>query len=127
MVELDFNKMNGLIPAAIQDCKTNELLMVGFMNKEAWEKTLKTGKVNFFSRTRNKAWLKGETSGNFQIVKEIFVGCELDSVLIKIEQIGGATCHEGYKSCYFRKFEEGDLKIIAERVFDPKEKYGDKK
>ena len=123
MVELDFNKMNGLIPAAIQDYKTNELLMVGFMNKEAWEKTLKTGKVNFFSRTRNKAWLKGESSGNFQIVKEIFVGCELDSVLIKIEQVGGATCHEGYKSCYFRKFENGELKIISERIFDPKEVY----
>ena len=115
--------MNGLIPAIIQDYKTSEVLMVGFMNKEAWEKTLATGKSNFFSRSRNKSWLKGETSGNVQIVKEIFVGCELDSVLLKVEQIGEATCHEGYKSCFFRKFDNGDLKIIAKRIFDPKTVY----
>jgi len=126
MVELDFAKLDGLVPAIIQDQKTNEVLMVAFMNKEAWEKTLKTGKVHFFSRTRNKLWLKGETSGNCQIVKEIFVGCELDSVLIKIEQIGGAACHEGYKSCFFRKFDKKNLKVVQERVFDPKKVYGKK-
>jgi phosphoribosyl-AMP cyclohydrolase len=124
MIELDFKKMNGLIPAIAQDWKTNEVLMVAFMDKNAWEKTLETGKVNYFSRSRNKAWLKGESSGNFQIVKEIFVGCELDSVLLKIEQIGGAACHEGYKSCFFRKFDKGKIKIIAKRIFDPKEVYG---
>jgi len=123
MVELDFKKMNGLIPAIAQDWKTNEVLMVAFMDKTAWEKTLETGKVNYFSRSRNKAWLKGETSGNYQIVKEIFVGCELDSVLLKIEQVGGAACHEGYKSCFFRKVDDKELKIISERVFDPKRVY----
>ena len=123
MVELDFKKMNGLIPAIAQDWKTSEVLMVAFMDKTAWEETLKTGKANYFSRTRNKAWLKGESSGNFQIVKEIFVGCELDSVLLKVEQIGGAACHEGYKSCFYRKVNNENLDIIAKRIFDPKKVY----
>lgn len=123
MIELDFNKMNGLIPATAIDYKTGEVLMVAFMNKDAWEETLKTGKMVYYSRSRNKLWLKGESSGNVQLVKEILVGCELDSVLVKVEQVGGAACHEGYKSCYFRKLENGELKIITSRVFDPKEVY----
>lgn len=123
MIELDFKKMDGLIPATAVDYKTGEVLMVAFMNKEAWENTLASGKVTYYSRTRNKLWLKGESSGNVQIVKEIYVGCELDSVMIKVEQIGEAACHEGYKSCYFRKLENGELKIIAERIFDPKKVY----
>jgi len=126
MVELDFEKTNGLIPVIAQDYKTNEVLMLAYMNKEAWEKTLETGKATYWSRSRNKLWLKGETSGNFQIVKEIFVDCDLDTVLLKVEQIGEAACHEGYKSCFFRKISEGDIKIIGEKIFDPKEKYGDK-
>jgi len=105
------------------DYLTNTVLMVAFMNENAWENTLATGKVTYFSRSRNKLWLKGKTSGNVQLVKEIFVGCELDSVMIKVEQIGGAACHEGYQSCYFRKLQNGQLKIIAERIFDPKKVY----
>ncbi len=116
MVKLDFTKLNGLIPAVIQECTTNEILMVAFMNKEAWEKTLATGKVHFFSRTRKKLWLKGETSGNFQLVKEILIGCELDSVLLKVEQVGKSACHKGYKSCFFRKLENNKLKVITEKI-----------
>jgi phosphoribosyl-AMP cyclohydrolase len=123
MIELDFKKMDGLIPAVAVDYKTGEVLMVAFMNKEAWENTLATGKMTYYSRTRNKQWVKGESSGNVQLVKEIFVGCELDSVLCKVEQVGGAACHEGYKSCYFRKLENGELKVIAPRIFDPEKVY----
>ena len=99
---LRFNE-KGLIPAIIQDSKTNEILMLGYMNEESYIKTLETGKVHFYSRSRNKLWLKGEQSGNFQNVKEIFIDCDLDTVLVKVEQIGKAACHEGYMSCFFRK------------------------
>jgi phosphoribosyl-AMP cyclohydrolase len=124
-IEINFEKLNGLIPAVAQDYKTNEVLMVAFMNPEAWKKTLETGIVHYFSRTRNKLWMKGEESGNIQKVKEIFVDCENNSVLIKIEQVGGAACHTGYNSCFYRKIENGELKIIKkEKVFNPEEKYG---
>ena len=119
---LNFEKMNGLIPAIVQDYKTNKVLMLGFMNKEAWQKTLETKKATFFSRSRNRLWIKGETSGNFQLIKEIFIDCDKDAILLKVEQIGGA-CHEGYKSCFFRKLENNELKIIEKRIFDPKEVY----
>ena len=119
---LNFEKMNGLIPAIVQDYKTNKVLMLGFMNKEAWQKTLETKKATFFSRSRNRLWIKGETSGNFQLVKEILIDCDKDAILLKVEQIGGA-CHEGYKSCFFRKLENNELKIIEKRIFDPKEVY----
>ena len=98
-MELNFEKLNGLIPAIIQDCKTNEILMLGFMNKEAWEKTQKTGKVTFWSRTRNELWTKGETSGNFLFVKNIFIDCDDDTLLIKAEP-KGPTCHTGNKTCF---------------------------
>src|SRR3989338_2918745 len=119
---LNFEKMNGLIPAIVQDYKTNQVLMFGFMNKEAWQKTLETKKTTFFSRSKNKLWIKGKTSGNFQFIKEIFVDCDNDTVLLKVEQKRGA-CHEGYKSCFFRKLENNELKIIEKRIFDPKEVY----
>lgn len=99
---LDFNKMNGLVPAVIQDYKTKEVLMVGFMNLEAWQTTLETGKVTFFSRTRNKLWTKGETSGNFLLVKEKFIDCDKDTVLI-IAEPKGPTCHTGNTTCFFEK------------------------
>lgn len=104
MVEtkLDFDKMGGLIPAIVQDSKTNEVLMLGFMNKEAWEKTLKISKVTFWSRTRNELWTKGETSGNFLNVKEIFIDCDDDTILIKAEP-KGPTCHTGNKTCFFKE------------------------
>jgi phosphoribosyl-ATP pyrophosphohydrolase/phosphoribosyl-AMP cyclohydrolase len=102
MEELDFEKMNGLIPAIVQDYKTSEVLMLGFMNKEAWEKTLKTGKVTFWSRTRNALWTKGETSGNFLEVKSIYIDCDNDTVLVKAEP-KGPTCHTGNKTCFYKK------------------------
>src|SRR3989338_2535192 len=101
-VKLDFEKMNGLVPAVIQDVKTKEVLMLGFMNEEAWDKTLKTGKVTFFSRTRNKLWVKGETSQNFLLIKEIYIDCDNDTVLIKAKpQV--PTCHTGSTTCFFNR------------------------
>jgi len=99
---LDFDKINGLIPAVIQDSKTGDVLMLGFMNQEAWKKTLKTGKVTFWSRTRNELWTKGETSGNFLLVKKIFLDCDQDTVLIKAEP-KGPTCHTGHQTCFFEE------------------------
>ncbi|HFB83974.1 MAG TPA: phosphoribosyl-AMP cyclohydrolase, partial [Thermodesulfatator sp.] len=97
----DFNKMD-LIPVIAQDWETGEVLMLAYMNQEAWEKTLETGKVHYYSRSRQKLWLKGETSGHVQLVKEIRLDCDADTLLIKVEQIGGAACHKGYRSCFFR-------------------------
>ncbi|MDI6644514.1 MAG: phosphoribosyl-AMP cyclohydrolase [Methanobacteriaceae archaeon] len=114
-----------LIMAISQDYETLEVLMVAYMNKEALSKTLETGKVHYWSTSRNKIWLKGESSNHIQKVKEIFVDCDLDAVLIKVEQEGGA-CHEGYYSCFFRKIEDNDLKIIKNKVFEPDKIYGEK-
>ncbi len=123
MVTLDFDKMNGLIPAIVQDYKTYEVLMLGFMNPEAGEATLSTGKATFYSRTRQKLWVKGETSGHEQIVKEIRVDCDDDTILLMVDQVGGAACHTGYRSCFFKKIEDGTVKIIGKPVFDPREVY----
>jgi len=123
MFDLDFDKMGGLVPAIIQDNETGEVLMLGFMNRQAWEATLKTGKATFYSRSRNKLWVKGETSGNVQLVKEIRIDCDNDTVLLKIEQVGGAACHTGYRSCFYRKIENGETKTIGTRIFDPKKVY----
>ncbi len=121
-LKIKFNK-DGLIPVIIQDYRNNQVLMVAYMNQEAFDLTLKTNKVHFFSRSRNKLWLKGETSGNFQLVKSIYFDCDLDTLLIKVSQKGGA-CHEGYKRCFFRKLTpKGDLKVIENKVFDEKKVY----
>lgn len=115
---------DGLMPAVVQDVNTGQVLMVGFMNRDALEKTLAEGKVCFWSRSRQKFWLKGETSGNFLLVREAYVNCYADSLLVKAEPVG-PTCHEGYDSCYFRQIgEDGSLNIIGERHFDPKDVYG---
>jgi len=123
MMKIDFDKMGGLAPAIIQDNDTGEVLMLGFMNPEAWEMTLKTGKATFYSRTRNTLWIKGETSGHVQQVKEIRIDCDNDTVLLKVKQIGGAACHTGYKSCFFRKIDNNELITIGEKIFDPEEVY----
>jgi phosphoribosyl-AMP cyclohydrolase len=123
MIKIDFEKMGGLAPAIIQDDETGEVLMLGFMNTEAWEKTLATGKATFYSRTRNTLWTKGETSGHVQQVKEIRVDCDNDTVLLKVNQIGGAACHTGYKSCFFRKVKDNELISAGEKIFDPEEVY----
>lgn len=123
MIELDFTKGGGLLPVITQDYLTGEILMQAFMNEEAWKETLKTYRAVYFSRSRNSLWRKGESSGNVQIVKEIKVDCDLDSILIKVEQIGGAACHKGYRSCYYRTVKNGKLEVTGDLVFDPKVVY----
>lgn len=123
-MKLNFDKLgNGLLPAIVQDYKTNKVLMVAFMNQEAFEMTVKTKKATYYSRSRNSLWVKGESSGNIQEVKEIYVDCDEDTVLVKVNQIGDAACHKGYNSCFFRKIENDELKVIEEKVFDPSKVY----
>ena len=123
MIELDFKKSGGLIPAIAQDWKTGEVLMLAYINEESWKETLKTGHGVYWSRSRSKLWHKGEESGNVQIVKEILVDCDADTVIFKVEQVGGAACHEGYRTCFFRKVVGDNLEVVGERVFDPKKVY----
>ena len=123
MVKLDFAKGGGLLPAIAQDWKTGDVLMLAYINEEAWNETLKTGNGTYWTRSRQKLWRKGEESGNVQKVKEIYVDCDEDTVIFKVEQIGGAACHEGYHSCFFRKYENGELVVVGERVFDPAKVY----
>lgn len=126
MIRLDFNKTNGLIPAIVQDYTTGVVLMLGFMNQQAFDKTMKSKKATFYSRSRKSLWTKGETSGHVQYVKEIRVDCDHDTILLKVEQKGGAACHKGYESCFFSRVDENDLKIVESKVFDPKKVYKDK-
>jgi len=121
--QLNFEKTGGLISVIAQDYETGEVLMLAYMNEEAFNKTLETSKAHYWSRSRGKLWLKGEESGHLQLVKEILIDCDGDTLLLKVEQIGGAACHKGYKSCFFRRIEDGEVKIISKQVFDPKEKY----
>ncbi len=123
MIALDFKKTGGLIPAIVQDYETGEVLMLAFMNQDAWNATLSSGKATFFSRSRQTLWVKGETSGNVQRVMEIWIDCDNDTVLLKVKQLGGATCHTGHRSCFHKKVEDGSIRIIGEPVFDPKEVY----
>ncbi len=117
---------NGLIPAIIQDAETNEVLMMAYMNEKSLRATIETGKTHFWSRSRQKYWMKGESSGHTQQVKEIYIDCDKDTLLIKVEQIGGA-CHEGYRSCFFRKLKsDGQWEIVGEKVFDPEQAYKQK-
>ena len=116
MIELDFNKMNGLIPVVTVDYKSLEVLMLAFMNKEAWDLTQETQIVHYFSRTRNKLWKKGETSGNIQKVKEIRIDCDNDTLLVMVDQIGDAACHTGYKSCFYRVINGEEAVIDKEKV-----------
>lgn len=124
MITPNFDKMSGLVPAIAQDYKTGEVLMLAFMNQQAWEATLNSGKATYWSRTRQELWVKGQTSGNQQIVKEIRIDCDEDTVLLKIEQQGGATCHTGHRSCFHKKVEGETIRIIGSPLFDPKEVYG---
>jgi len=114
----------GFISIVFQDHETGEVLTLGYMNREALQVTLDTGKVHVFRRSRGKVMMKGETSGNVQLVKEILLDCDADALVMKVEQVGGAACHEGYRSCFFRKVSGEALEIMGERVFDPKEVYG---
>ncbi len=123
MVKLDFGKANGLIPAIAQDHKTGEVLMLAYMNEASFNETLKSGKATYYSRSRDSLWKKGETSGHVQHVKEIRVDCDLDTVLLKVDQVGDAACHKGYRSCFYSKVVEGELTIAESKIFDPKEVY----
>ena len=125
MVDLDFEKLGGLIPVIAQDHQTNEVLMMAFMNVESWNLTVKTGYVHYWSRSRNCLWKKGESSGNLQEVKEIRIDCDSDCILIKINQIGDAACHTGYRSCFYKKVEDDKVIINGRKIFDPAEKYTD--
>ena len=123
-MQMDFEKGGGLMPVIVQDASTNEVLMMAYMNRDAWEETLKRKKACFWSRSRKKLWLKGESSGHFQEVKGIFLDCDGDTLLLKVDQKGGAACHTGFRSCFHQRYEEGAWKVIGERIFDPKEVYG---
>lgn len=121
----DFSRNNGLLPAIAQDAATGEVLMLAWMNAEAYAETLRTGRAVYFSRSRGKLWRKGEESGHAQQVHGIYVDCDADTILLKVEQVG-AACHEGYKTCFFRQVTADGLQIVAERIVDPNAVYGGK-
>ncbi len=124
MISLDFEKTkDGLLPAIVQDFKSNEVLMLAYISNESFEKTIKTGKAHYWSRSRNKLWLKGESSGHVQIIHSILVDCDKDTVIFKVEQIGGAACHKGYRSCFFQIIKGNELSVVGDLVFDPAEVY----
>ena len=123
MIEIDFEKGSGLVPVIVQDVDTGEVLMLAYMNRDAWLKTRQTGKATYWSRSRNELWVKGETSGHIQIVEEILVDCDSDTVLLKVRQAGGAACHTGYRSCFFRRIVDGKTEVIGERIFKPEDVY----
>ena len=122
---VDFEK-TPLIPVIAQDAATGDVLMLAYMNREAYEETLRTRRVCYYSRSRNKLWRKGEESGNVQQLRELYFDCDADTLLVKVEQVGGAACHEGYPSCFFRRVDPatGEVATVGERVFDPKAVYG---
>ena len=123
MIEPNFNKTDGLIPAIVQDAETKDVLMLAYMNRASWEATLQSGKATFWSRSRQKLWLKGESSGQVQIVKDIFIDCDEDTLLLQVEQLGGAACHTGFRSCFYRELKNGAVSECCPVVFDPKEVY----
>jgi len=123
---LDFAKGGGLIPAIVQDWKTGEVLMLAYLNAESFQRTRETGRMHYYSRSRDRIWQKGETSGHVQEVKEILVDCDADAVVFRIHQVGGAACHTGYRSCFYRRVEpDGQLTtVLPDKVFDPAQVYG---
>lgn len=120
---LDFDKAGGLVPAIAQDADTGAVLMLAWMNPEAFAETVRTGRACYYSRSRGRLWRKGEESGHVQEVRGIYIDCDADTVLLKVKQVGGAACHEGYESCFFRRLDGDDLRVVGERVFDPQHVY----
>jgi phosphoribosyl-AMP cyclohydrolase len=120
---IDFDKAGGLVPAIAQDAGTGQVLMLAWMNREAYEETVRTGQACYYSRSRGKLWRKGEESGNVQLVREVYIDCDADTILLKVEQRGGAACHEGYASCFFRRVAGDRIEVVGERIFDPKQVY----
>ena len=124
----DFSDPERLLPVVAQDHATGRVLMLAYMNREAWQQTLDTGEATYFSRSRGRMWKKGESSGHVQVVKEIFVDCDGDTILLKVEQTGGAACHQGYESCFFRQLDgSGQAEIVEKPIFDPQQVYKSKK
>jgi phosphoribosyl-AMP cyclohydrolase len=124
-VEMAFAKAGGLVPAIVQDERSGDVLMLGFMNEEALAETRRTREVIFYSRSRNRLWKKGESSGHILKVREVLMDCDADAVLVRVEAVGPGVCHEGYRSCFFRRMEEdGSATVIAERTFEPEQVYG---
>ena len=122
---LDFEKLEGLLPAVVQDAASGEVLMVGFMNEEAYAATRESGEVTFYSRTRKKLWRKGETSGHRLVVREMRVDCDRDTLLLRVEAQGPGVCHEGFRTCFYRRVEkDGSLRVSEERAFSPEKVYG---
>jgi phosphoribosyl-AMP cyclohydrolase len=119
----DFDKGGGLLPAIAQDADTGEVLMLAWMNPQSYAETLATGCAVYYSRSRNKLWRKGEESGHVQQVRAVYIDCDADTILLKVTQLGGAACHEGYKSCFFRQVTPQGVQVVAARVFDPTEVY----
>ena len=124
--KLDFAKMGGLVPAIVQDAASGEVLMLGYMNQDAFDRTRATGRMHFFSRSKNRIWMKGETSGHTQEVSEILVDCDEDAIVCKVRQVGGATCHLGYRSDFFRSVDPQGRLILngVPKLFDPEKVYG---
>jgi phosphoribosyl-AMP cyclohydrolase len=125
-MNLNFEKAGGLVTAVIQDHASGRVLMVGYMNEEAFRRTVESGYATFFSRSRNKLWLKGESSGHKLVVKAIATDCDQDAVLVKVEALGPGVCHEGYESCFFRNLEDGEWIVAETRAYDPAAVYGGK-
>ncbi|MBW1829345.1 MAG: phosphoribosyl-AMP cyclohydrolase [Deltaproteobacteria bacterium] len=124
MIELNFTKGDGLLPAIAQDFNSGKILMLAYINKASWEKTLETGDAHYWSRSRQELWHKGGTSGHVQKVKEIYADCDNDTVVFKVEQIGGAACHTGYETCFHKKVDrDGSVTIVGEKIFDPEKVY----
>jgi len=123
-MNLDFTKSDGLLPAIVQDAQSRRVLMVGFMNEDAWRKTLESGNVTFYSRSRNKLWMKGESSGHVLRVKDISTDCDNDTLLIQVESRGPGVCHNGYESCFYRTLREGEWVEAEQRTYDPAAVYG---
>jgi phosphoribosyl-AMP cyclohydrolase len=120
---IDFDKAGGLVPAIAQDADSGDVLMLAWMNREAYEETLRTGRACYYSRSRGRLWRKGEESGHVQEVREVYFDCDADTILLKVHQVGGAACHEGFRSCFFRRVEGDGFRVVGERVFDPKQVY----
>jgi phosphoribosyl-AMP cyclohydrolase len=118
-----FRDADTLLPAVVQDAATGRLLMLAYMNREAWDATVATGEAVYYSRSRQRLWKKGEESGHVQRVKALYVDCDADTILLQVEQVGGAACHEGYESCFFRRYIDGSWEVDEERVFDPQKVY----
>ena len=124
MIELNFSKGNGLLPAIVQDHDSGKILMLAYINKSSWEKTFETGEAHYWSWSRQELWHKGGTSGHVQKIKEIYMDCDQDTVLFKVEQVGGAACHTGYESCFYQKVDtNGEVTVVGEKIFDPRKVY----